>query len=353
MNRQIEVPSLQPEMKLQSRKAGWGRWLRRSCWAVAVVPMVVFGASLLGRYFLVCELICNFRAYILGALLISFPALLYLKQKWLMGLGLGAAVWASVGTVSVYLPIGPVPTNVSVEQKITIMSFNVLGTNEQYAGVVAEIKRLSPDVLVVLEYANDWKTVLERIEDDYPYRILRPRWHGFGVAVFSKLKFSDARVIQIAPDRTDNPFPMVTVHAGQQRLRIAGVHLLSPMDSDRLEIRNQQIREIGDVLVKTTVPTVLVGDFNCVPWSAYLSDFLNKTGYRDSRQGFGYGGTWHARKGFMSLPIDHAFVSNRVQVHRRTIGRNAESDHFPILLEVSVVPAVPAVPAGAAVPQGP
>ena len=338
MSRQIQVPSLQPEMQPLPRKADWGRWLRWSCWAVALIPLMVFGASLLGRYFLVCELICNFRAYILGALLISFPALLYLKHKWLMGLGLGALVWASVGTVSVYLPAGSVPVDVSAEQKITIMSFNVLGTNEQHDGVVAEIKRHSPDVLVVLEYANDWKTVLERIEDDYPYRILRPRWHGFGVAVFSKLKFVDSRVTQIAPDRTDNPFPMVTVYAGQQRLRIAGAHLLSPMDSHRLEIRNQQIREIGDVLVSANVPTVLVGDFNCVPWSAYLSDFLNETRYRDSRQGFGYGGTWHARKGFMSLPIDHAFVSERVQVHRRTIGRNAESDHFPIVLEVSVAP---------------
>ena len=143
-------------------------------------------------------------------------------------------------------------------------------------------------------------------------------------------------ILPTAGTRFDFPLVLATVSLGDRELRIAGAHLLSPRDPNRLGIRNLQMREISQYLSSSSEPTVLVGDFNCVPWSAFLSDFLNRTGYRDSRQGFGYHGTWHAKKPFVRIPIDHAFVSPQVHVHSRTVGQSAGSDHFPVIVEVSV-----------------
>ena len=314
-----------------------GRKLLCFCgYCIAIVPLLIFAASLLGKYSLLCELASNFRAYIVGLVLITAPLILLLKSRPLTIAWIVAVAWGMIGTASVYLPSGqPVAAHTKT---LKIMSFNVLGTNHQYDDTVAEIKRHDPDVLVVLEFANNWQPALERIHDVYPYRFEHPRWHGFGMAIFSKLPFVDSEVMQIARNRTDNPFAVVTVQCDGRPLRIAGTHLLSPVDSKRLEIRNQQLQEIADYLGRSEVDTVLVGDFNCVPWSAFLSEFLKQTSYRDSRQGFGYQGSWHARKWYLSIPIDHAFVSPNVFVHERVLGNRSGSDHYPLIVEVSLRP---------------
>ena len=311
-------------------------WVLR--YLVVLVPIVVFIASLLGRQFWVSEVICNFRAYILVALLITGPVLFSLKRKLLTFAWLGATLWSMMGTASVFLPASQTAISSDDVQTIKIMSFNVLGTNQQYDDVIAEIDRHDPDVLVVVEYANLWHAALERIHSAYPHRLQEPRWHGFGIAIFSRLPIVKKTVSPTAGSRFDSPLVAATVNVGDRALRIAGVHFLSPRDRLRLDIRNQQIRETGHLLSSDSVPTILVGDFNCVPWSPFLSDFLARTEYRDSRQGFGYDATWHANRGFLRIPIDHAFVSPQVQVHSRTVGQSAGSDHFPVIVEVSVNP---------------
>ena len=113
---------------------------------VVLLPIVLFIASLLGRQFWVCELICNFRAYILLTLLITGPVLFSLKRKMLTLAWVGATLWAMIGTVSVFLPSSQNAISSNNAQTIKIMSFNVLGNNRQHEDVIAEISRHNPDV---------------------------------------------------------------------------------------------------------------------------------------------------------------------------------------------------------------
>ena len=309
---------------------------RGLCYLVVLVPIIVFIASLLGRQFWICEVICNFRAYILVGLIATAPLLLTLKRKVMTFAWIVATLWAMMGTVSVFLPASQ-PALVSENAAIIkVMSFNVLGSNQQHDAVIAEIRHHDPDVLVVVEYANLWHPALRRIHEEYPYRIEEARWHGFGIGIFSKLPIVKKTVSPTAKDIFDSPLAVATVEVAGRQLRIAGVHLLSPRDQNRLDIRNRQIREVGHLLSADSLPTIVAGDFNCVPWSPFLSDFLARTQYRDSRQGFGYDGTWNANRNFLSIPIDHAFVSPEVHVHNRTVGQSSGSDHFPVIVEVSL-----------------
>ena len=125
------------------------------------------------------------------------------------------------------------------------------------------------------------------------------------------------------------------VNFGEQIIRVVGVHTLSPTNRFRLDIRNRQFVEIGDALLAEATPTVVMGDFNCTPWSPFLSDFLKRTGYRDSRQGFGYQPSWPSMYQLLRIPIDHAFVSEDIHVHNRYIGKPPRSDHLPIVFEIS------------------
>ncbi len=193
-----------------------------------------------------------------------------------------------------------------------------------------------PDVVTVLEYCGHWPKTLQQLNERYPYRVTEPRWHGFGVAIFSKLPFVSSEVDQLVRTATDSPVIFVDVQVGDQRLRIAGIHTLSPTDRIRLQIRNDQLAEMSSLLSRTDEPTIVMGDFNCTPWSPYLGDFIKRTGYRDSRQGFGLQPSWPTGLWPCRIPIDHAFVSDQVHVHTRHLGKDGGSDHFPLILEVSV-----------------
>lgn len=314
-------------------------FLKVVAWAVAyaatVVPLLLFVLSLLGRYFYLCELIGNFRAYIF-VMLIPCGVLLWCTKKRIRSLLFAAAtLWSSIGVVT---PMFPHRQPSGGEDVVKIMSFNVLGTNEQFDSVINRIREHDPDLITVLEYANRWSIALRALDADYPHQILSPRWHGFGIAIFSKRPISNSTTTQITREITDNPLLTTEVEIEGQPVQIAGLHLMSPMNRGRLEIRNQQLNEVASILAQRKIPTIVMGDFNCTPWSPFLTDFLNQTGLRDSRSGFGYQASWSAVRAFLKIPIDHAFVSPQVRIHQRQLGAFAGSDHYPLIFEVSVTP---------------
>ena len=325
----------------QNTDAAAGKISFRSIfWAIIfacmMVPLLIFVISLLGRYFYLCELIGNFRAYILG-MLVPCGLILWSVGKRKRALMYGAAtLWSCIGVLTPILPSfsQPPPGN----EIVKIMSFNVLGENHEIDHVVERIHQHDPDVVTILEYANHWPPGLEKLNDDYPYRLTEPRWHGFGIAIFSKRPIKSPNVTLITRDVTDNPLSTVVIEVDGQPIRLAGLHLLSPMNRRRLKIRNRQLEEIADVLNREDLPTIVMGDFNCTPWSPFLRDFLKATDLRDSRQGFGYQASWNADKSFLMIPIDHAFVSPEIHVHSRQLGEFAGSDHYPLIFEISLSP---------------
>lgn len=295
--------------------------------------LAVFLLSLLGRYFYFGEILCNYRLQ-LALLMLPFALVVFRigRWRWLAYCLTIAIAWSFICLGSVYLPTDQPAAG---PNKLKIMSFNVEGFNSMRDEVIAEIRRPDPDVILVLEYTTHWHRRLSPLKSQYPHQILKPRWHGFGMAVFSKFPLSETKVVQLTEDLMDDPMIVTQVNFGGQKIRLCGLHVLSPTNAFRLRIRNQQYDEVAKELVKSNVPTIVAGDFNSVSWSPFVSDFMNKTGYRDSRAGFGYHSSWHAEYPPLRVPIDHALVSDDICVHSRVLGRYAGSDHLPIIFEVS------------------
>ena len=304
--------------------------------AASFVLISVFTFSLCGRYSYVAELVSNFRAQMLvGLIICTFGAVCF--QRWWTGILLViASVWCSTGVLSVYLQVEQPPPG---DTKIRIMSHNVLANNRSHEAVKKQVKEVDPDLLVVVEYDHTWQKALQTLIDDgtFPYSVQAPRWHGFGIAIFSKLPLTDMQTHQLTAEITDAPIVTAEFMVGDQKLRLAGLHVFSPTTASRLMLRNEQLADAVDILKQSDTPTIVMGDYNCVPWSPFLEDFLNQTGYRDSRVGFGYQGTWNARFRWVAMiPIDHAFVSPEVHVHDRHIGEAAGSDHYPVVIDLSI-----------------
>ena len=305
--------------------------------ASSAIPIGLFLFSLLGRYFYLAELAGNFRGQIF-LLLLPFLMAAVLGKRWFTAtLLLIVTVWSSIGVLAIFLPINQPPEG---PKKLRIMSYNVLASATDYATAKKRIREVDPDVVMLVEYDHTWHAEMQDLitSGDYPFHAQAPRWHGFGVAMFSKFPVEESQVYQLTKEDTDVPMLVATVKVGDQSLRLAGMHPMSPTNSYRLNLRNQQFADAAKILKLKKTPTIVMGDFNCVPWSQYLSDFLETLDYRDSRQGFGYHGSWHRSfKPFM-IPIDHAFVSPRIHVHDRYVARGSASDHLPVVVEISISP---------------
>ena len=300
--------------------------------AIMLLPLVVFVFSLLGRYFYYAELACNFRCQIMFLLMPFALLALVARRWWLCGMLMLALGWSLIGIVSDYLPGFQPPAG---GQSLKVMSYNVLARNWNHPEIVSQILDADPDFVSILEYSVDWHWAMDGLNERYPYQVRVPRWHVYGIAMFSKYPISDTKVVQLMPSVTDNPFITTNVTFGDQTIRMAALHTVSPINPERLQLRNQQIAEVAEELSKSDVPTIVMGDFNCTPWSSFLVEFVAQTGYRDSRRGFGYQATWPANHWILRIPIDHAFVSPDVHVHSRVVGERSDSDHLPILVEVS------------------
>lgn len=301
--------------------------------AFALVPLAIFAFSFFGRHIYVAELISNFRLQIL---LVMLPCvvLLFSCRKWSWGIvTLIAAAWSTAAVLGIYLPADQPPAG---PQKIKIMSFNVFTGNRSSDLVIERINEADPDVIAILEYDSVWVEQLRQLDQEYPHQILEPRWHGYGVAIFSRYPLGNSQIYQLTAEKTDVPLLIANLDAGQTKIQLAAVHVFSPTSWPRLELRNRQLQEIANLLGTNRTPTVVIGDFNSTPWSVFLSDFLKETGLRDSRQGFGFHASWNTKFPLVRVPIDHAFVSPDISVHDRYVAKSAGSDHFPIVIEVSV-----------------
>lgn len=125
------------------------------------------------------------------------------------------------------------------------------------------------------------------------------------------------------------------------KLNLVLVHPPTPQVEARFIERNQELSLIASEIKGLTGPTVLVGDFNCGPWSKSFAELL-KSGLKDSEQGFGPQPSWPARIGRVVekvaipplVPIDHVLVSDDIRVVSRSSGPAIGADHLPVFVQM-------------------
>ena len=308
-------------------------WTRRFYFLGTTILILVFLFSLLGRHFFLAELLGHLRLYLFVALLFACAVSYLVKRKWLAIPLAIATIWSSTALLMPYIPAAQPQSG---KTQIHVMSFNLLGINTEFETALKMIRNNDPDVVTLIEFANEWADVFDGSKNVYPHQVLVPRWHGYGIAILSKIPIDESRVIQLLKEKTDCPMIEAKLTVDGKPVRLLAVHLFSPTNQHRANLRNVQLQEIADIANESPEPTVLLGDFNCTPWSPFIGDLIQETGLRDSRRGFGYQASWHNQISALKIPIDHAFVSPKIHVHDRYIGKGGGSDHMPLNFKISV-----------------
>jgi endonuclease/exonuclease/phosphatase (EEP) superfamily protein YafD len=234
-------------------------------------------------------------------------------------------------------------TNPAVSStSISVLEANVLMYNSNYEAFVKLVINYQPDIVVTLETDEKWKDGMKELESLYKQHILLPLDNTYGICFYSNVAFKDASVSHHISE--DVPSIEMTLEPeGGQKVKLFVVHPEppSPTEKDLSTPRDAELVLVGRMAKECTLPVIITGDLNDVAWSHTSRLFQRIAGLLDPRVGRGFFNTFHAKYLLFRWPLDHIFVSSHFTVDKIQRLPAFGSDHFPILIQLSIPLVVP------------
>lgn len=223
----------------------------------------------------------------------------------------------------------------SDDNRIRILSSNVLTSNHNSDGLIALVREHQPDILVTLETDAWWQSRLDVLESDYRYTIKCPLENTYGMHVYSRLPLKDAATQFLIQDDVPSMHAMAVLRSGQE-VRMHFLHPAppSPTENDESTERDAELLVVAKSVAKVSGPVIVAGDLNDVGWSATTRLFRKISGLLDPRVGRGMFNTFHADYWFVRWPLDHLFHSRHFTLSFMKRLPSYGSDHFPVLVEL-------------------
>ena len=283
-------------------------------------------AGFLGGAWWLFDVFAHFRLQYATALLLAGPAL------WLAGSGRRAAFALAVGLVNVsvvapQLVVWPAAEAAGGET-IRFAFANVHVRNPSSERLLRFLDDVEPDVILLVEVDGRWEKELEVLEATYPYRVVEARGRGYGMGLWSRKPILSHEIAHFVDER------LPSIVARLDGLLVIGTHPLAPGSARRDALRNGQLQAVGERVGSEDGPVVVLGDLNTTPWGYGFRSLMAQSGLKDSSLGRGLQWTWPSWFPPLAIPIDHALVSQDIEVLNRFTGPNIGSDHFPVVMDV-------------------
>ena len=275
--------------------------------------------------------------------LIFFILLFLVEFHWFRGI---LQILTLVGAVHCFLRIAPFtklwaskasPVSASSERALTIFIFNVYQFNEEYGRTYDKIKECDPDVIFLLETNAQWESNLKRLDADYPYQLKDIRDDTYGMMLLSRIPFESKAVKYLVSEQVPSVDVLFTYD--NQKVQLLGLHPTppSPTEGEYATSKDKELLRAARVITerKSNVAGIIVGDLNDVAWSRTSKKMRRITGMYDPRIGRGFYSTFPTWMPFR-IPLDHIFYSEEFKLISFEIEENIGSDHFPVLIKLSV-----------------
>jgi len=297
---------------------------------VAVATVAAFG----GRWVWWLDLVANFRPQLGVAALVGGVTLVVARWRRLGAIVLAAAAVNAALVLPLFLPP---PDGTDEGVPVRVVTFNLFAANDRYEEVIGYLRGVDADVVFLHEASAPWEEALEA--SDLPYEVYRSRSDGliFGTVVLTR---PDAKVTSFGFASSEPRAVEVELALPEGgTFRLLGVHTLAPTTERRAALRDAQLRFAGEWAASRTPPLVVAGDLNAGPWSWAFARLQKEGDLEDSARGFGLQPTFPATANpALRVPIDHLLYSDGVRVVSRRLGPPLGSDHFPLVVDLSVSP---------------
>ena len=290
-------------------------------------------AGFFGDYWWPLDLIANFRPQLGFAALVAalwLFAARWRKTGWIVitaavvNLGLLGWLWVPEG--------GDPPADA---EALRVISFNVLGSNTNFEGVIDFLSEMDADVVFLHEASRPWEEAM--INSDLGYRVEASR-HPDGIFGTLVLVRPGAEIQSFGFNQGEprSVEVRITTFSGSE-VAFLGMHPLAPTTAKRASLRDAQVRYAAEWAARQAGPTIVTGDFNAGPWSHAFYRLLDEGGLKNSQRGFGLDASFPASSNLaFRVAIDHLVYSGPVWVVDRRLGPALGSDHFPLVVDLAI-----------------
>jgi endonuclease/exonuclease/phosphatase (EEP) superfamily protein YafD len=303
-----------------------GRRTGLAWWTLTALAAVVPLAQALSRYDWRADLLSHFPEPALVLTIVLFALALRRRRGIACVLAL-LACWQAPACFRHARPnpVAPDPANPA---RLKVLMANVFVDNHRFGKLAELIRRERPDVVALVEFTDDWQEQLARVRTQFA--VVGEHPHGpSGVAVW--FRHAGAR---IDPARHLRPHDRPFLHAafpfaGAER-HLFLIHPRQPLQRLARVAGNPELAALAEEVARIGGSRIVTGDMNTSDGSDNFRKFLQTTGLRDSRYGFGRQGSFPTFSPYR-IAIDHALVSPDLAVVERRLGPSIGSDHYPLI----------------------
>ena len=264
--------------------------------------------------------------------------------------------WMTLGTCLLVLglqlrhvlpwtPLWPVQVQAAApgndERCLTLLIANVLTPNRNARGLLDQVRRHDPDLVLTLESDAWWQAQLDAaLEAEWPETVKVPLDNLYGMHLYSRLPLVAPRVEWLIQEDIPSIHTGVRLRSGHE-VHLHALHPRPPAPGESEESlwRDAELLLVGRRLHDQPAPCLVAGDLNDVAWARTTRLFCRVSGMLDPRRGRGMFSTFHARYPLLRWPLDHVFVSEHFTLRRLQRLEGFGSDHFPILASLCYRPA--------------
>ncbi len=216
---------------------------------------------------------------------------------------------------------------------------NVFQDNTNFHLCFDLIKKHDPQIVLLVETDEKWKEQADKALTEYKHRVLQPQDNTYGMLLYSKIPIKSYSLRFLVDDDIPSITADICCHDGRT-FRLYCLHPRPPVPKESPESteRDAEILIIGKEARKCKLPVIVAGDLNDVAWSYTTNLFLKVSGLLDPRIGRGFFSTFHADYRLFRWPLDHVFCSSHFYLFDLKRLPSVGSDHFPILIEVGLMP---------------
>jgi endonuclease/exonuclease/phosphatase (EEP) superfamily protein YafD len=311
--------------------------------AAALIALTISVKALGGEYWLVDLVTFFWPVVVLFAVLLLVPTFLVPGKVFRL-----LAIVAVAASLYPIFALPPAP-EATPGNRLRILTANLLIENRDTASFVALLSREQPDIVVTEETHNGFVEAV-RGSGLYPFESTGTLDQADDKKVFSRYPIREQAVINEAPGTTRiyrHPMRLV-IDGPDGPIVLYAVHPDTPRSFEQWIQRNAYLDLMADSIQREAenAAVILAGDWNTPAYSVFFDRFFERTGYRFARPGWYLPVTrfWTRAKRFVYFgsTIDHVAVSPQLRVTGWRRGRDIDSNHLPVIVDI-------AMPAGNAV----
>ena len=222
----------------------------------------------------------------------------------------------------------------------SVLLSNVLGSNTHYSLFTDYVRRISPDIVVMIEVDKDWELATQNLKLTYPYHHIKAQENNFGLSILSKFPITQIEEKHFGLPGMPSLIAKIEV-ADKNPIQLIATHPVPPVSTHFSQVRDLQLTGISQYISDSNhsqhpTPTLLVGDLNITMWAKAYQQLEKQTHLTNARKGFGLIPTWPSHWPIFGIPIDHCLVSPEFKVVDVYSGENIGSDHLPLVTHLSL-----------------